>query len=103
MNLRIGIAGFMQESNSFAPKLAQHSDFDIRSGPGLLSFFSGTNSEIAGFLDGCESRGWEPLPLVAANAISGGSLSRECFDGICEQILASIREQHLDGLLLALH
>jgi microcystin degradation protein MlrC len=102
-NLRIGICGFMQESNSFAPRLAQREDFDVRVGDELLSFFSGTNSETAGFLDDCKERGWQAVPLVAANAISGGPLSRDCFDGICEQILQSIRGERLDGILLALH
>jgi microcystin degradation protein MlrC len=94
-NLRIGICGFMQESNSFAPRLALREDFDVRVGDELLSFFSGTNSETAGFLDECKERGWQAVPLVAANAISGGPLSRECFDGICEQdrgvFLAALR------------
>jgi microcystin degradation protein MlrC len=103
MKIRIGIAGFMQESNSFAPRLAHIDDFDIRYGAELLQFFFDTNSETAGFLDGCNANGWEAIPLTAANAISGGPVSRGCFDEICERILKSVRAEHLDGLLLALH
>ena len=103
MTFRIGIAGFMQESNSFAPRLTHGHDFDVRGGDELLGFYSGTNSESAGFLDGCKERGWEAVPLVAANAISGGPLSKECFGEICRRILESIRTARLDGLLLALH
>ncbi|MEO8128158.1 MAG: M81 family metallopeptidase, partial [Bryobacteraceae bacterium] len=103
MKIRIGIAGFMQESNSFAPRMARTEDFDVRSGDEMVHFFSGTNSETAGFLDGCAESGWEAIPMTAANAISGGPLSRECFDELCERILASIRTVRVDGLLLALH
>ncbi len=103
MSLRIGVAGFMQESNSFAPRLAERRDFDVRSGQELISFFAGTNSETAGFLDVCEERGWEAVPLVAANAISGGPLSKKCFNEILQRILVSVRAERLDGLLLALH
>jgi microcystin degradation protein MlrC len=103
MKYRIGIAGFMQESNSFAPRLADLQDFDVRSGRELLNFFSGTNSEIAGALDGCEEHGWDAIPLVSAHAISGGPLANECFDALCEQLLASISAERLDGLFVALH
>lgn len=103
MSLRIGIAAFMQESNSFAPKLAELRDFDVRSGQDLIDFFAGTNSEVAGFLDGCREQRWDPIPLIAAHAISGGPLSKSCFEGICKKMLDAIKGNSLDGLLLALH
>ena len=103
MGIRIGIASFMQESNSFAPRLAELSDFDVRAGGDLLDFFSDTNSEVAGFLDGCRDMRWEPIPLFTANASSGGPVSTECFESLCSRLVSSIEAQPIDGLLLALH
>src|SRR5436309_2234239 len=103
MSLRIGIAGFMQESNSFAPRTAELGDFDLRDGSELFDFFQDTNSEIAGFLDGCKEHGWQPVPLTSAQAISGGPLSNGCFEQICSRLRAWVAGQRLDGLLMALH
>lgn len=101
--LRVGIAGFMQESNSLAPRPAVQSDFEIQSGSAMVDFHAGTNSEIAGFLEGCEEHGWEPVPLVSANAISGGVLARDCFERISAQILEAVNGARIHGLLLTLH
>jgi microcystin degradation protein MlrC len=103
MSARIGIAGFMQESNSFAPRRAEIPDFDIRRGSELPEFFADTNAEVAGFLDGCKEEGWDQVPLMSANAISGGPLAKNCFEQICAQLISSIEAQPMDGLLLALH
>ena len=103
MTIRVGVAAFMQESNSFAPSLATLSDFEVRVGRDVVDFYHGTNSEVAGFLDSCETLGWKPIPLLAANAISGGPLARSCFEDICSNLITSISAQPLDGLLLALH
>jgi microcystin degradation protein MlrC len=93
----------MQESNSFAPTLAETSDFEIQTDRALVEFFDDTNSELAGFLDGCKAERWSPIPLIAANAISGGPLSKSCFEDISTKLLAAIPAEKVDGLLLSLH
>jgi microcystin degradation protein MlrC len=103
MSLRIGIAGFMQESNTFAPRCAEESDFQVSSGEKLLRFFEDTNSEIAGFLDICAEQAWEAVPMMAAGAISGGPLSGNSFESLSTQILDSIAREKVDAVLLALH
>ena len=103
MSIRIGVAAFMQESNSFAPRLAELEDFVVHTGPAVLQNFRDTNSEIGGFLDACAAEQWEPVPLLSAAAISGGPLSRECFEKLCAQLVTLVMSQRLDGLLLALH
>src|SRR5438128_1949121 len=93
----------MQESNTFAPRAAVLEDFEIRSGAALVDFFRNTNSEVAGFLDGCQERGWEAVPLLSANAISGGVVTHHCFESIAARILKSVRNTRMDGFLIALH
>lgn len=100
---RIGIAAFMQESNSFAPRLAVREEFDIHVREQIVPQYEGTNSEVGGFLEGSRDRGWEPVPLFTARATSGGALSQECFESILGALLDNIRPGEIDALLLALH
>ena len=103
MTFRVGIASFMQESNTFAPKLMELPDFEVLEGLDIIDFFDNTNSEIAGFLDGCREMGWQQVPLISANAISGGPLSKDTFERLCFRVVESIKNSSIDGLLLALH
>jgi microcystin degradation protein MlrC len=103
MRRRVGLAAFMQESNSFSPRLAGMDDFQIRYGEEQTEFFRDTNSETAGFLDGCSHHGWESIPLLSATAISGGPLAADCFERIVTQLRDLARNTRMDALLLALH
>ena len=104
---RVLIAGFKHETNTFS-KLptdlqayrarALHYDEDIRAA------YTGTNTEIAGFLDACEKYGWEPVPSVVADATPSGMVTREAYDEISGCILKAIEEAGpLDAILLQLH
>ena len=101
--IRIGIAALMQESNSFAPRLAAREEFDIHLREDILRHYQGTNSEVGGFLEGCAERSWESVPLFTARATSGGALSRECFEGLVGDLIESVHAREFDALLLALH
>src|SRR3954447_15061606 len=100
---RVGIAAFMQESNSFAPSLATREEFDVHVGGDILRQYQGTNSEVGGFLEGCAGRSWEATPLFTARATSGGALTRECFEGLLSDLLDTMRVGEFDAVLLALH
>ena len=100
---RVGIACFMQESNTFAPTSTELENFDVSAGTQMLDFFRDTNSEVAGFLDGCASFGWSPVPLTSAIAISGGPLSIACFEELLGSLLRQIAQTPVNGLLIALH
>jgi microcystin degradation protein MlrC len=101
--IRIGIAALMQESNSFAPRLASREEFVVHWREEIVRQYQGTNSEVGGFLEGCAERGWEAAPLFTARATSGGALSRQCFEGLVHDLLQTVRAKELDAILLALH
>ncbi|MGH9627042.1 MAG: M81 family metallopeptidase [Bryobacteraceae bacterium] len=101
--LRVAIAGFMQESNSFAPHLANRDEFRVYRGADISREFDGTNSEVGGFLEACTLRGWQPVPLFAAGATSGGLLNAKCFDSLLDELAGVARSEHFDALPLALH
>ena len=108
--MRIAVGGLMQESNSFSPVSTALADFEseyLLRGPEIPEFFAGTNTEIAGFLNACESAGAEAIPLFAAAANSGGNVTADTFATLSGELLGSLRqataEAPLDVLLLALH
>lgn len=100
---RIAIAALMQESNTFAPVMAQSADFQVFQGAQLQSQFAGANTEIGGFLEGCAQNGWDPVLLTAAHATSGGPLAAGCFEELTGMLIAALGAQPVDGVLLALH
>src|SRR5581483_5205870 len=108
--VRVAIAAFMQESNSFAPRPATLEVFEaagIARGEAIVERFAGTNSELGGFLAALEEASAEPVPLLAAHAISGGPLTRHTYETLLGELLERLRAAQarapLDGVLLALH
>jgi microcystin degradation protein MlrC len=108
--VRVAIAAFMQESNSFAPRPATLEVFEaagIARGEAIVERFAGTNSELGGFLAALEEASAEPVPLLAAHAISGGPLTRHTYETLLGELLQRLRAAQarapLDGVLLALH
>ena len=107
MTKRVLIAGFKHETNTFSKlptdldayrKRALHFGEDIRAA------YTGTNTEIAGFLDACERYDWEPVLSVVADATPSGRVTREAFDTVSGHILRTIDEGGIpDIILLQLH
>ena len=120
--MRIAIAGFQHETNTFAPKPTKYDDFVMTdSWPGMLhgdmvmSETRGMNLPITGainsaeaFTDHHQDRGQDRcidlIPLLWCSAEPGGYVSDDAFDRIasmiCDSILAS---GQIDGIYLDLH
>ena len=102
--MRIGIAGFSHESNSFSMSPTTLNDFDVYEGQALLDHFAPTFHEIAGYIAGAKEFNYELSPLVAANATPAGPLTAETYETLVGKLLAALKNAPaLDGLLLALH
>jgi len=103
--MRIGIAGFTHESNSFSVIPTTLNDFQIWEDQAIIDHFTLTFHEIAGFIAGAEEFGYELCPLVAANATPAGPLTAETYETLVGKLLAALIKNApaLDGLLLALH
>jgi microcystin degradation protein MlrC len=70
----------------------------------MRAAYTGTNTEIAGFMDSCEKYGWEPVLAVAADATPSGKVTREAFDTVTGHILEAIETRGpFDAVLLQLH
>jgi len=104
---RVGIAGFLHESNTFlaAPTTYEHfASTTLTGGDRLLDRWTGAHHEIGGFLEGCADFGMEAVPLLATFAVPSGTISAEAFERIVSELLDAVRKAGpLDGLLIALH
>lgn len=107
MTRRIAIGELKQESNTFVrarTTLEQFRDFHLWHGNDLLDRLRDTNTEVGGFLDVCDARYWQPVPTLAAFAISGGPLAAGAFAALRDDLLRRLEgAAPLDGVLLALH
>jgi microcystin degradation protein MlrC len=104
--MRIAIAGFMHESNTFNPLRTDRAAFEAQSltfGPALLDEWGDAHHEVGGFIRSAETEGYEPVPLVMAWATPSGPVADDVFDEITSRIIDGVRREKPDGLLLALH
>ncbi len=104
--MRIAIAGFMHESNTFNPLRADRAAFAAQSltfGLGILDEWRDAHHEIGGFFQGVIADGDEPVPIIMAWATPSGPVADAVLDEVTGYMIDDLRRQRPDGLLLALH
>jgi len=105
--MRIGIAGFLHESNTFSPEATTVRHFEEASferGDDLLPVWRDAHHELGGFIEGCGAIEAKCVPLLAATATPKGPLTYDAYEAITADLLEAIRRAGpLDGILLALH
>ena len=102
--MRIAVAGFSHESNTFYSQPTQQGDFGVCEGEAILSNYANTFHEIAGYIAGAEQFGYEIFPIVAAGATPAAAVQSEAYEYFVGRILNGLQEgPQVDGVLLALH
>ena len=104
--MRIALAGFMHESNTFNPIRTDRAAFEAQSliyGPALLDEWREAHHEMGGFIDAANTEGFTPLPIVMAWATPSGPVADAVFEEVTCRIIEELQRQKPDGLLLALH
>lgn len=104
--MRIAIAGFMHESNTFAPLRTDRAAFAAQSltfGPALLDEWRDAHHEVGGYLQAVAAGGDEAVPIVMAWATPSGPVTGEVLNEVTDAIIHELKRQKPDGLLLALH
>src|SRR5471030_738176 len=107
---RIGIAGFLHETNTFAASRASFATFvEADAWPGLLvgeeifSAVSGVNLAIDGFIQAARPS-HQLVPLLWASANPSGPVTQDAFEAIAFMLDRMIRDAGpLDALFLDLH
>lgn len=107
MGKRVLIAGFKHETNTFSILPTTIASYEARAllrGEAIRTAFRGTNTEIAAFLEGCETNGWEAVLTVVADATPSGALTRDCYETFAGEIVEAIgKAGRMDAILLNLH
>jgi microcystin degradation protein MlrC len=104
--MRVAIAGFMHESNTFNPLPTNRASFAAQSliyGPDLIHEWREAHHEVGGFIAGARVHGYEPVPLVMAWATPSGPVSDDIFEEVTGRLIDGLKRERPDGLLLALH
>ncbi len=104
--MRVAVAGFMHESNTFNPLPADRAAFAgqaLTFGPALLEEWRPAHHEVGGYLEELAAQGAEVLPLAMGWAVPSGPVADAVLDEVADFLIKEIQRQHPDGLLLALH
>ncbi len=104
---RVGIAGFLHESNSFSPIPTPYQHFKDTSftrGEALLERWESTHHQLGGFLEGAREHRFEPVPLLATYGVPSAPIPGDSFEELAADLTGALRAAlPLDGLLVALH
>ena len=111
MTRRVALAGFLHETNTFAPTKAQMADFvqgggymPLARGGDVLTRGRDINLGIGGAVQHGEEAGWDMVPILWAGAIPSAHVTRDAFDTLTDQIVTGLRDAGpLDGVFLDLH
>lgn len=104
--MRVALAGFMHESNTFTPLRTDRAAFAAQSltfGPALAEEWGAAHHEIGGFLEAAEVEGFEPVPIGMAWAVPAGPVTDAVFEEVTGGLIEGLLRQPADGVLLALH
>jgi microcystin degradation protein MlrC len=108
---RIGIAGFMHETNTFAPTRTGWAAFAdavdrprLQRGNEMLATFADVNVGVGGAAAELEAKGHAVVPLVWAGATPAGYVTADAYEQFMGILLESIANAgSLDALYLNLH
>ncbi|MCB6182884.1 M81 family metallopeptidase [Leeia sp. TBRC 13508] len=108
---RIGIAGFLHETNTFANSRAKFVTFaEADAWPGLqwgekmFEAIRGVNIPVTGFVDALADSTHTLVPLVWASANPSGPVTEDAFESITWMLQHSLSEAgQIDALFLDLH
>jgi microcystin degradation protein MlrC len=106
MSLRIAVAGFEHETNTFASRKTTYDDFvrDWFHRGDELRQLRDTNTVPGGFVSAIEaSPDLELVPLLHAGATPGGVIAADAVERIEGEILEGLRQAKPDAVVLGLH
>ncbi len=109
--MRIAVAGFEHETNTFAPVKADYQAFaeakaypPLVRGQEMLDAIRGKNLTAAGGIETLQSRGAEIVPLLWCLATPSAHVTEDAYERIVGEILDLLgKAGPLDGIFLELH
>ena len=105
--MKILLAGFEQETNSFSPVTTDESRFT--SGPicgygwDFVEKERGKQAAVAAFIDAIEAHGDTLIPVLNYFSVSGGPVERQVADRFITEVCRAYDAEKPDGLFFAFH
>jgi microcystin degradation protein MlrC len=111
MTRRVAMAGFLHETNTFAPSPATYAGFEqgggyipMSRGGEIAERSRGVNLGIAGAIEHGKKAGWEIVPVLWTGAIPSAHVEKDAYERIVAEIVDGIAAAGaLDGIFLDLH
>ena len=104
--MRILIAGFTQETNSFSPVICGLDDFRRTryiEGEDIIRKYIGGQAQISGMLECIQEHGDTPVPGLVMGVGSSGGVEQAAADYFLEKTLALIDKEKPDAIFLSMH
>ena len=108
--MRIVVAGFQHETNTFAPSQADWAAFEagagwpaVSRGAAMLAALAPTSLPMAGFIRDAGERGWTLLPSIWAGATPSAQVTTDAFERIAGAVLADAAHHLSDGPIDAVY
>ncbi|WP_301169445.1 M81 family metallopeptidase [Brevibacillus nitrificans] len=105
--MKIVIAEVMHETNTFSNVPTTRELFELwewARGDEILTNHTGVRDFLGGMIDGAKERGIEVVGAFAANAYPAGTITRETFLSLQDELLTGIAEAgEVDAICLSLH
>nr|AFK79153.1 hypothetical protein [uncultured bacterium F25-01] len=107
--MRVALAGFNHETNTFHPRPTTLADFrgpqgTWQVGQEIIAASAGTRSVLGGMIEVGKDEVWDLVPIFfALHPPTTGILTDEAVDVIRENIVGPIARDRFDGILLHLH
>lgn len=108
---RVAFAGFIHETNTFAPAKADFAAFvkgsghlPLCRGEEMVAMVAGANTGLEGAMNFAREKGWEIVPILRASAVPSAHVTEDAFERIATEIIEGIvAAGPIDGILLDLH
>lgn len=108
--MKILVAGYQHETNTFAPLKADWAAFNrgdvfpaFMQGQAMLDQLTGVNLPAGGFIAAALARGWDVLPGCWSGASPSSYVTQDAFERISAAVLADVAKGGFDAVYLDLH
>jgi microcystin degradation protein MlrC len=108
--MRILVAGFQHETNTFAPSKADWAAFQSGAGypascrgAAMLDRLRPTSLPLGGFIRDAQERGWVLLPSIWAAATPSAQVTQDAFERISAALIEDTQQGGFDAVYLDLH
>src|SRR5579862_9887575 len=103
--MRVALAGFNHETNTFHPRPTTLADFRGPLGRWWVGDdvlqAAGTHSVLGGMIDVARAESWDLVPIFfAQHPPTTGTITAEAVEAIRDQIVEPIARERFDGILL---